>query len=149
MPVIVTANTRLADLIHADPRLPEALRSSVPALQPAMVWDSVAKAATLGQIAVVAGAPFPELVRRLRDAGADLTVEDAPPSTLIASSPPAKHPLGQVRTHAEQLAPSESIRLTFIIPPRPADRYLHRGRFLTHTVEAAPGRFVTYILRPR
>jgi hypothetical protein len=162
--------TRIAALLEAYPGLEDRLVDWAPVfakLKHPILRKTVAKAATLEQVARVSGVGLRELVLKLREATGQTTGE------LAAEMPRAKdprpawvdearvrlrinadallqeniHPLGTVRASLEDNAPGEMVCVASSFYPAPLIDLLTRGGCTVYSEETAPGRHLTYIRR--
>jgi hypothetical protein len=166
----IDPDTKLDEVLAAFPELEGVLTESLPVMQHdsgRLIWRSVTKAATLGQIARVAGISFEELVQRLQSAGfrdfdirqpeqraqplperhPDWVQESPTAYDLVADDliKAGRHPLGAVREHLKLLHPGEMIRLTSSFYPAPLIDVLRRGEVDVYSEEDATSHYVTYI----
>ncbi|HLA40549.1 MAG TPA: DUF1858 domain-containing protein [Candidatus Glassbacteria bacterium] len=177
----INPETRVADLLEAYPKLEPVLIEQAPMfqkIQNPVLRKTVAKVATLGKAAAMAGIDTAELVRTLRRA-AGLPVEPAAAQAGVTksaehaavadSSAPdwvragrvvetieademlasGTHPLNKVRELLAGLAPGELIRINSSFPPIPLVEAMKNQGHEAWTRSAGGGKFETFVIGTR
>jgi len=135
----ITPDTRVGELLESRPDLEEVLLGLSPrykALQNPVLRRTVARVASLRQVAIVGNIPLNDLIRELRraagqddalfqetesDAGPEWAVDGTPVATLdIRPSVAAgEHPMELVMNALKELAPGEILELKAPFVPAP------------------------------
>jgi len=169
--VNISVETKVGALLDAYPGIEEHLIAWVPAfskLKNPVLRRTVAKVATLGQAAGIAGVNPGELVRRIREAvgqscgegcgeaSTESHAEEPAPDWVIearvrhridadAMLETGVHPIGRVRQCAAELEPGELLCLSSSFRPEPLIETMRRGGLAVYSTEVSPGRHATYI----
>jgi hypothetical protein len=165
----INPETKVGALLDAYPGIEESLIAWVPAftkLKNPVLRRTVAKVATLGQAAGIAGVDAGELVRRIREvvgencgggcghsgaveteAAPEWVSEDRVRHIIDADAmlETGVHPIGKVRQCAAELRPGELLCLTSSFRPVPLIDTMRRGGLPVYSTEISPGRHATYI----
>lgn len=172
MSLSIHPETRVGALLQAYPGIEEVLIAWVPAfakLRNPILRKTVAKVATLEQVARIGGITVRDLVRRLREETGQATdpltggSRESQTSNLApAWAANAKvretidadamleggtHPLGRVRQAAEELPIGEAVLLISSFRPAPLIDALEQAGFAVHSSETRHGRHETLIGR--
>jgi len=173
-PLVITPQSKLGEILERYPYLEEALIALSPEfrrLKNPVLRATVAKVATLSQIARIGGLPVADLVRTLRDAAGEesTTAERGVSETPTASpavAPPwlqateravvidvrpildrGEHPMPEVMRAAQALGPSDMLDLIAPFEPAPIIEILRGKGFDTWTERRSSGEVHTFVRR--
>jgi hypothetical protein len=166
----ITPETRLSTLLERFPELEAVLLGLSPAfarLRNPILRRTVARVATLRQVAAVAGVPLGTVVNELRHAaglGATTVLDPAaPPTERPAWADPAEvsesfdatelierggHPAGEVMAKLARLAPGQSLELWTPFVPAPLVELARQKGYLGHVTQTEADRVRTIFHRP-
>jgi hypothetical protein len=170
LPATLTPDTRVGEMLERWPALEEALVEISPhfqALRNPVLRRTVARLATLRQVATVSGVPLGVLVERLRAAAglapAPVSGEDAAPAApRPAWADPARavmtldaragleageHPAGEVMARLAHLGEGQVLALVTPFVPAPLLDLARAKGFASHSDTEAPGQVRTYFHR--
>lgn len=161
----ITPQTRLAQLLQAYPQLEKVLLDLSPAfakLTHPILRKTIARVATLRQVAEVGGLPLGVLINRLRaeiGMGATEVTEDAAGEHSLWHSngrvvqrydardllAQGGHPLNQVLSDIPRLRPGELYELITPFVPAPLIDVVRKKGYRAHAQQTEPGLIKTYI----
>ena len=171
MSLAIDPETKVGAMLEAYPALEGVLTELAPAfekLRNPIFRRTIARVATLEQVAKMGGVALPALIRRLREAaGIDgAAVADRPAcaaavdggswltKAAVADDIDAAamlergvHPIGRVREGVAKLRAGEAIRLASPFRPEPLLETMRRSGLEVYCEERGAGRFVSYFGR--
>ncbi len=165
--VDITPDTRLGLLLKTHPELEEVLMGLSPEfarLKNPVLRRTVAKVATLRQVAQLGGLPLGELINTLRKAVGKEEIETLeewqaeagePPDWLRRGKPVRRldarpileqggHPVEQVSREVEQLRPGEIFELLAPFKPAPLIELIQKKGYRVWVTKRKDGLFATY-----
>ncbi|HHM23734.1 MAG TPA: DUF1858 domain-containing protein [Bacteroidetes bacterium] len=165
--VEITPDTRLGLLLKAYPELEEVLMGLSPEfarLRNPVLRRTVAKVATLRQVAQLGGLPLGELINTLRKAAGKEEIETLEEWQAEAGEPPdwlrqgklvrrldarpileeGGHPVEQVSQEVERLKPGEIFELLVPFEPAPLIELIQKKGFRVWVTRRKDGLFATY-----
>lgn len=167
-PVMITPETKLSDLLERYPQLDQALLDHSPAfakLKNPLLRRTVAKVATLRQVAQVGGVPLAQLINQLRAAVGQRedvfaeTVSDTRPDWLhdhaVTASLDARpileageHPLGRVLNALKNFPADAVFELVTPFSPAPLLEQVRQKGYLVFSETVEPELIKSYFFKP-
>lgn len=166
----ITPETKVGKLLEVYPELEDTLIRMSPSfrkLRNPVLRKTVAKVATLRQVAKVGGIPVADLINTLRReagldeaqvAGGEEVESDARPAWFDANRivkrfdarsmiEAGQQPMGRVLTQVKELSAGEIYELTTPFIPAPLIDMVKKKGFAAWTKPASPNTFLTYFCR--